>query len=369
MNALVSAPRSNDTVRHEDGIYFGLSEVVYHADKALGSSSLKELVLDPVEYQDDQLNPGEEKESMALKWGHAIHCRALEGRLSLAERFAIAPEVADYKGALVTMSDLQRHCKTIGIKPGTKKEEAIANIRAVDKEAVIWDEIVAKFAADNVGKEILPRTALNQIEKAVRWMQRSKKIAPVMKDGTFVAGASEVSIFYTENGVRLKARIDHLLSHAVVDLKSFRPFYRENLIEAAKKAVSRMRYDLQAGAYIKALRAAARLFAEGKVFNCTYRPEFLEEVFKALALAEKQPGSDDAMKWVWVMIKANGAPQSVVGEFDLTSMIFRQAVVDVERAIGEYRQFMETFGPDAEWVREVPAQLWGDTDFSPYAFL
>lgn len=145
--------------------------------------------------------------------------------------------------------------------------------------------------------------------------------------------------------------------------------YRENLIEAAKKAVSRMRYDLQAGAYIKALRAAARLFAEGKVFNCTYRPEFLEEVFKALALAEKQPGSDDAMKWVWVMIKANGAPQSVVGEFDLTSMIFRQAVVDVERAIGEYRQFMETFGPDAEWVREVPAQLWGDTDFSPYAFL
>ncbi|MCK1577870.1 PD-(D/E)XK nuclease-like domain-containing protein [Bradyrhizobium sp. 174] len=369
MNALVSALRSNNTVRHDDGIYFGLDETTYHADEALGSTSLKELVLDPVEYQDDKLNPGEEKESMALKWGHAIHCRALEGRLSVAERFAIAPAVSDYKGALVTMTDLTRHCKTIGVKPGKTKAEAIAAIRDFDKEVQIWDEIQAKFEADNVGKEILPRAALDQIEKAVRWMQRSRKIAPVMKDGTFVAGASEVSIFYTENGVRLKARIDHLLAHAVVDLKSFRPFYRENIVEAAKKAVSRMRYDLQAGAYLKALRAAAALHAEGRVFNNPYPKDFLDEVFASLAIAQRSPAADDAMKWVWVMIKANGAPQTVVGEFDLTSMIFRQAVVDVERAIGEYRHFMEAFGPDQEWVREIPAQLWGDTDFSSWAFL
>ncbi|WP_027578424.1 PD-(D/E)XK nuclease-like domain-containing protein [Bradyrhizobium sp. Ai1a-2] len=369
MNALVSAPRSNNTVRHEDGIYFGLGETAYHADEALGSTSIKELVLDPIEYQYDRLYPGNEKETMALKWGHAIHCRALEGRLSLAERFAIAPAVTDYVGALVTMDDLRRHCKLIGVKPGKKKEEAIAAIREFDKDVLIWDEIIAKFEAENVGRTIIPRGALDHIEMAVRWMQRERKLAPVMQDGTFVAGASEVSIFYTENGVRLKARIDHLLSHAVIDLKSFRPIFKVRAIDAAKKAVSLMRYDLQTGSYIKALRAAAKLYAEGRVFNNPYPKEFLDAVFQALAITETDPDSDDAMKWVWVMIKASGAPQPVVGEFDLSSMIFKTAVADVESAIVTYRELVEKFGPDQEWVPDLPAQKWGDTDWSPYSFI
>lgn len=368
MNALVSAPKSNDIVRFEPGIHFGVPEGKYHEDQSLGSTALKELVLDPIEYQNDKLNPGEEKETMELKWGHAIHCRALEGRLSVAERFAIAPAMTDYKDALVTAAQLKAHCKLLGVKPGKSKEDHIAAIRDFDKDVLIWDEIVEKFKADNVDRTILPRSALDHIEKAVRWMQRSKKIAPVMKDGTFVAGASEVSIFYVENGVRLKARLDHLLAHAIVDMKSFRPLFKENILEAAKKAVSRMRYDLQAGAYIKAIRAAADLYAEGRVFNNPYPKEFLDAVFAALDLAQRKPGHDDAMKWIWVMIKASGAPQSVVAEFDLTSMIFKTAVADVEHAIGEYRHFMEAFGPDEEWFREIPSQFWGDADFSPYAF-
>jgi hypothetical protein len=369
MNALVSAPKSNDIVRFEPGIYFGVPEGKYHEDQSLGSTSLKELVIDPVEYQHERLYPGVEKETMALKWGHAIHCRALEGRLSLAERFAIAPAVTDYKDALVTMDHLRSHCRLIGVKPGKKKEEAIAAIREFDKDVLIWDEIVAKFEADNAGRTIIPRDAIDHIEMAVRWMQRERKLAPVMKDGTFVAGASEVSIFYMENGVRLKARIDHLLSHAIIDLKSFRPFFKERAIEAAKKAVSRMRYDLQAGAYIKALRAAAKLYAEGRVFNNPYPEEFLDTVFQALAVAENDAHSDDALKWVWVMIKASGAPQPVVGEFDLSSMIFKTAVADVENAIVTYRGLVEKFGPDQEWEPDLPAQKWGDTDWSPYAFI
>ncbi|WP_165420957.1 PD-(D/E)XK nuclease-like domain-containing protein [Bradyrhizobium sp. Leo170] len=369
MNALVSAPISNNVVRFEPGIYFGVPEAEYHADQSLGSTSLKELIIDPVEYQHDQLYPGVEKETMALKWGHAIHCRALEGRLSLAERFAIAPAVTDYKDALVTMEHLRSHCKLVGVKPGKKKEEAIAAIREFDKDVLIWDEIIAKFEAENVGRTIIPRDALHEIEMAARWMQRDPKLAPVMRDGTFVAGASEVSIFYVENGVRLKARIDHLLSHAIIDLKSFRPFFKERALEAAKKAVSRMRYDLQAGAYIKALRAAAKLYAEGRVFNNPYDREFLDSVFRALAVAETDADSDDALKWVWVMIKASGAPQPVVGEFDLSSMIFKQAVADVDGAIVAYRGLMEKYGPDNEWEPDIPAQKWGDTDWSPYAFI
>lgn len=352
----------------EPGIYFGLPEDAYHADTSLGSTSLKELVLDPIEYQHERLHGGDKKETFALKWGSAIHCRVLEGRLSLAQRFPIAPAITDYTSVLDTMDQLRAHAKMIGVKAGKTKAETIAAIRDFDKEVLIWDEIMAKFEAENVGKTMIPRDALHHIERAAQWMQRDRKLSPVMEDGTLTAGASEVSIFYVDNGVRLKARLDHLLSHAVVDLKSFRPIMAERLKPAAKRAVSRMRYDLQAAAYIRALRVAAGLFADGKVFNNPYPPDFLESVFRSLAIAEKTPRADEAFKWLWVLIKASGAPQPVIGEFDLGSMIFRQAVVDIDDAINNYRELSAKFGQDQDWVPDNAVEIWGDTEFPAYAF-
>ncbi len=353
----------------EPGIYFGVDETRYHLDPALGSTSLKELVLDPVEFQYERLHGGEKREAFALKWGSAIHCRTLEGRQSLKEHFPISPAVTDHPGALVTVDHLRSYCKTLAVKPsGTKKEDYIRAIRDFDSKVPIWDEIWAKFEAENTGKTIIPREALEHIERAAQWMQRDKKLAPVMEDGTFTAGASEVSIFYTENGVRLKARIDHLLAHAVVDLKSFRPFFAEPVKPAAKKAVSRMRYDLQAAAYIRALRAAAKLYAEGKVFNCRYPAEFLDSVFASLEIAQRDPRSSDALKWVWVMIKASGAPQPVVAELDLDSMIFKTAAMQIDDAINNYRNYVAEYGLDQDWVPNNPADIWGDTDFPSYSF-
>ena len=362
MNALVTAPATStvEVTRFEDGIHFGIPEDQYHRDDALGSTILKELVLDPIEYQHARLHGGEKKETFALKWGSAIHCRVLEGRLSMAERFPIAPAIKDYIGILDTVEDLKRHCRTIGITPGKVKAETIARIREADSEVQIWDEIIAKFEADNVGKTIIPRDALHHIERAAQWMQRDRELSPVMEDGTFTAGASEVSIFYTENGIRLKARLDHLLAHGVIDLKSFRAIMAERLIPAAKRAVSRMRYDLQAAAYIRALRAAAKLFAAGKVFNNPYKPEFLDTVFATLAA--------DKMKWIWVLIKASGAPQSVVAEFNTNSMIFKTAGMEIDDAIKNYRELTAKFGPDQDWVPDNASEVWGDEDFAPWAF-
>lgn len=362
MNALVVAPQTGsvEVIHFEDGIHFGVPEDSYHKDDALGSTTLKELVLDPIEFQHARLHGGERAETFALKWGSAIHCRVLEGRLSMAERFPIAPALSDYMGALDTMADLRKHCRTIGISAAQTKADTIKRIREIDSEVLIWDEIIAKFEADNAGRTIIPRDALHHIERAAQWMQRDRKLAPVMEDGTFTAGASEVSIFYTENGIRLKARLDHLLAHAAVDLKSFRAIMAERLKPAAKRAVSRMRYDLQAAAYIRALRAAAKLYVQGKVFNNPYGTEFLDTVFKTLA--------DDKMKWIWVLIKASGAPQSVVAEFDMTSMIFRQAAVEIDDAINNYRDLSAKFGLDQDWVPDNVAEVWGDDDFSPWSF-
>jgi hypothetical protein len=353
-----TAPPSRDLI--EPGIYFGLPEDVYHADPALGSTSIKELVLDPIEYQYAKLHGGERKETMALKWGSAIHCRALEGSASLKARFPIAPSIADFDKPLVTMDDLRAKCKEMAVKPGKTKLEAIAAIRDFDKDVVIWDELVAAFNAANEGKTIIPREALNEIEQAVSWMQQDKYLAPVMEDGTLTAGASEVSIFYVDDGVRLKARIDHLLAHAVVDLKSFRPVMAERVKPAAKRAISRMRYDLQAAAYIRALKAAAALHVDGKVFNNPYPASFLDEVFQSVKTGD--------MQWVWVLIKAAGAPQPIVAEFDIKSMIFRTALVEVEDAINAYRENVKTFGLDRDWRPSSSVEMWGDSDFPAWAF-
>ncbi|MCW2195111.1 hypothetical protein AB7M45_007882 [Bradyrhizobium elkanii] len=371
MNAVVPTAdvAASEPVKFEPGIYFGVPEDKYHQDTSLGSTKLKELVIDPIEYQHGRLHGAEQKETFQLKWGRAIHCRALEGKQFLCERFPIAPSLTDYPKALVTMDHLREHAKKLGLtKVGNTKALVATAIREFDQTIPIWDEIMARFETEHAGKTIIPREAIEHIERAVEWMQREPKLAPVMEDGTFTAGASEVSIFYEENGVRLKARIDHLLSHAVVDLKSFRPFLQERLREAAKKAISRMRYDLQAAAYIRALKVAAKLFDEGKVFDCPYSPSFLESVFAALKVAERDPGSEEALKWVWVLIKASGAPQPVVAEFDLGSMIFRQAAVDIDDAIKNYRLYVEKFGLDQDWVPELPAEVWGDTDFPSWAF-
>jgi hypothetical protein len=351
---------SAEQARFEPGIYFGVPEDQYHADESLGSTSLKELVLDPIEYQHERLHGADRKETFALKWGDAIHCRTLEGRLSMARRFAVSPQLSDYDGVLVTMEHLKSHCKLLGLTAGKTKDETISRIREFDHEVLIWDEIVAKFAADNVGKTILPHEALHHVDRAAQWMQRDRLLAPVMEDGTLTAGASEVSIFYQEGGIRLKARLDHLLAHAIVDLKSFRPFFAESVRPAARKAVSRMRYDLQAAAYIRALRAAAKLYIDGKVFNNPYDAEFLKEVFRSLAAGE--------MKWIWVLIKASGAPQPIVAEFDLDSMIFKTAAMQIDDAINTYRELSNKFGLDVDWVPDNPAEIWSDTDFPSYAF-
>jgi hypothetical protein len=344
-----------------DGIHFGMPEERYHPDPALGSTRQKDLVIDPIEYQYGRIYGAEKKETFALKWGSGIHCRALEGRESLKERFPIAPALADYEDALVTFEHLKTHAKKLGLsKVGTKKEDFISAIRDFDKEVPIWDEILAKFNAENAAKTILPRDALEHIERAAQWMQRDAELAPVMEDGTFTAGASEVSIFYTENGVRLKARIDHLLAHGVIDLKSFRPMFSENILAAAKRAVSRMRYDLQAASYMRALHAAAKLYEQGLVFNNPYGSDFLKTVFKTLAAGQ--------MEWVWVLIKASGAPQPVVRKFDMNSMLFKTAAMQIDDAINNYRNLTTEFGQDEVWMPTNSAETWGDMDFSPFAF-
>jgi hypothetical protein len=342
----------------ESGIHFGLPAPQYHEDPALGSTSLKRIALDPTEFQYERLH-GEEKDTLALLWGKAIHSRVLEGVDAFKRDFLVAPAVEDYPNALVTMEHLRAHAQKMDIKKlGRSKSDAIAAIRQFDGDVQIWDEIEAAFLKTAESRIVLSKKIVGEIEQAAQWMCDDPTIGPTMREGTFVVGASEVSIFHEHNGVRLKARLDRLFPHAIVDVKSFRTIMRDRIQVSCMKAVARERYDLQAASYIRAFRAAHALFKAGKVFGASDREiALLESAF-----------SKENMKWIWVLVKASGSPQPLVRELDLASFIFKNADAQVESAIEAYAKFTAEFGSDRDWPPRHSPEVWSDTDFPSWAF-
>src|SRR5690606_14111064 len=218
-----------------------------------------------------------------------------------------------------------------------KKDDRIAMVREIDPEQPIAALIKAEWEAENEGKTMLPPKRWAQIETAARWLQRDPLLSAVMTDGTFNAGAPEVSVFYEDRGVRLKARFDRLLRHAIVDLKSFAPWFSGNLEGAAIKVIERMRYDIQAAAYVRAWHKAKELWKEGRVFGEPPFPTFLEE-----CCDRDEPG------WVWIFVKSKGAPQPLVVDWQ-ARFAQRAAMEKVEQAIDDYIRLRDEYGEDNEW--------------------
>lgn len=346
----------------ELGIHFGLPAAEYHSDPGLGSGSQKEIALDATEFQWNRLHE-EDVETEALLWGRGIHCRTLEGREAFIKQFVRGPTQDEYPGVLVLMADLRAHCKALDIKAGKTKAETIARIREWDTTIPIWDEIEAKFEAETAasGRTLLPATVMTQIETAAIWMQQDKNLTQDMRDGTFVTGASEVSIFYEDNGVRLKGRLDKLLEHAIVDLKSFRPGPGwQNIYPFVNKILGRciaqLRYDLQAASYMRAWDHARELYESGCVFGAS---DAEQNLLKKAMAAEK-------LKWIWVLVKNAGAPQCFVREFDHNAFAFSGAIATIEAAIDKYRANVLKFGIDKDWIPDNPADMLSDADLPSY---
>jgi len=354
-NVVKDAAEKADIVYHEPGIYFDLDAEEYHLDKALGSSSIKAISQDAYEYQFDKLY-GEDLDTDALRFGSALHCRILESREALEAQFCHEFDKSLVKDALDTIPDLKAWLEAKGVKglSGKKKDDLIALVREIDPEQPIAAVIKAKWDAENEGKVMLPPKRWAQIETAARWLQRDPLLSAVMTDGTFNAGAPEVSVFYEDRGVRLKARFDRLLRHAIIDVKSFAPWFSGNLEGAAIKVIERMRYDIQAADYVRAWHKAKELFLEGRVFGEQPYPTFLEECFDR-----------DEPSWIWIMVKSKGAPQPLVVDWK-AKFAMRAAMDKVERAIDDYIRLRDEFGEENEWPPMRPALTLEDQDLPSY---
>lgn len=343
---------------HAPGIYFGMSDEEYHSDPALGSTSIKGLAIDPYEWQFDRLY-GEDKDSDAITFGHALHARLLEGRQIFEAKFCKEFDKSEHPGALNTIDDLKAWLDKHGQDrlSSKKKDELILMVMNIDPTQPVLDVIKRKWDAANEGKIPLKPKRWAQIEVAAKWVQRDPLLSAVMEDGTFIAGAPEVSVFYEDRGVRLKCRFDRLLRHAIVDLKSFAPMFFGRIDGSdgtALKTLARMRYDIQEATYSRGWQRARELFAEGLVFGEPPYETFLAECFDR-----------DEPSWIWIMVKTKGAPQPLV--IDWKAKFARGAAAQrVEEAIDEYIRLRDEFGDDQEWPPMRPAMTVTDEDLPAY---
>lgn len=340
------------------GLHFGLADDVYHADPALGSTDLKAVFLDAIQFQFDRLYPADTNdETYAKLWGSAFHARSLEGRNVFEAKYRIEPDPKTFKNLIVTDADVKLWLAENGVSTrGTKtKADRVKLIREADPTVHVWDVIKAQFE-DSLTDGVTGITAkmAKEIALAIEWMGRHPKLAGVMMDGAFFGGAPEVSLFYEHEGVRLKCRFDYVYPGLFVDLKSFRPWRPREMRKTIIKAIRDFRYDLQSAAYRKGFAKARELYLSGNLAIHGEPPtsNFVDLLFQK-----------DQIQWLWLMVKATGAPTSTLIEFPDELLVFEAAAREIEQAIAIYKSMVAQFGEYKDWMPEPDVIVLDDSDF------
>jgi hypothetical protein len=317
-------------IRHEDGVYFGLSETSYFSDDALGSTDIKRLLLSGAEYWYHSLrNPHRPNEdTRARRNGRAIHTCILFGRETFDKQYTCELSKDDYPDALVTVDDIKRELRAVGCTVSGSKNELTARLRQ-EGEYVFWDELLAEQAAS--GREVLKREDYWRIVDAEQNIRNMEELS-----ACFVNGAPEVSVFWTIDGVRFRARFDYLRLNSIIDLKSYSNLRGKDPQIAVNDSLFNYKYDLQASHYLTGREHMRRLIRAGRVFGDMDRNWL-----------QKLADVDDYL-FTFVFYQMNGAAISEAVNIVPGSIPEGAASVDVGRAIDRYKQYQARFG-DGQW--------------------
>lgn len=292
---------------HPDGIYFGMSDAVYHADKALGSTGLKKLVGNaPDFWWESWMNPArdENDDTPAKIFGRQLHLCVLEG----LEKFKAfhAP---------------QHH-------PANRKE-GIAEIKDIT----------------SAGKVPVKFKDYAKILAASAFIKANKTLA-----NAFEGGQPEVSVFWTADGVRFKARFDYLKLNAITDLKSIANRTDKEFTKACCDAVASYDYIISAEHYTEGRRQLKRLLNEGRVFG-SHDPEWLAKV-----------AANEVFAFVFVFWQKDGAPISHGIKLSPGNPLFSYARSMISQAVDNYRTYLAEFGTETAWVPSTPLEELDETD-------
>lgn len=302
----------------DDGVYFNLPEDLYHAEKRLSSSGIRDILENPTFYWfSSNLNPlREEKTSEALTDGRIFHTLILEGE-NFKNKYKVTPPEIEALNKNSTAYKMWKSAQSL---------EVISN---------------AKYKKFNLICEYL------------------RQEGQLLDCNVFKNGFPEVSILWTEGGIKRKARIDYLKVNSIIDLKTFIKTKKSPLSNYVSQYFFGYRVYIQLIYYKKALQFA---IAEGlPVHGNKQQLMFWEEVAK----------NEDPLTMVSFVNRE--IPQTALKVFsrdncpDLWSLGEKQ----IKKAEEVYIDFVERYGQKSAWLQDVNVTaddlLFNDSDF-PQSF-
>jgi hypothetical protein len=346
--------KQEDVVRHPSGLHFNLAEEAYHADHALGSGAIRALAKCPIYYWiDSHMNPLREEpvETEALLYGRALHKLVLEGVEAFQQAYRCEPDQADYPEAIVTADDCKRALRAAGGKLTGSKAELVARVRELVPDAVIWDDVLEKHAADctKSGATSLKAKLYRRVVVGAGYISSDPRVR-----AAFQGGRSEVSLLWEQDGVPMKARLDYVRLGKgsdgapiaiVCDLKSFANILDKPPEVAVVHAIANTRLDIQAAAYLQGIARIPEFVASGQVFGA--------EGVNADWLALLGSIPLDRWLWSWVFYEKD-APVALLRQTRPGSAMIEAATMDLLRAQQAYRENMQVFGTAWRFVDPLP---------------
>ncbi|WP_165435292.1 PD-(D/E)XK nuclease-like domain-containing protein [Bradyrhizobium sp. Leo121] len=319
---------------HPDGVYFGMDADEYHDDTALGSTDIRNLLIHPAQYWwNSWMNPvSERRETDWSTWGSAFHALICEGRKAFEERYYRGPAKSDFPNLMVTMEHMKRWLQLRGFATTGNKDALIKRVLAADPDAPVWDEIVAKAEILAEGRIVLKPEVYDSVSLSSMMITKNPSCA-----NAFTNGYPEVSVFWTRNGIRLKARFDYLRFKAVVDLKSFRNWRDKPMDIAIFQTIAAHRYDIQGAHYIEARRQIPTLVEAGAVFG------------KVSSAWLKRLVATKDFRYVWIFYHAENAPIAKRVDYFPEADYHEAAEREIRLALERYRRHLDVFGTDI-WV-------------------
>lgn len=286
------------------GIYFGLDEDDYHADKANGSTDIRKLAKDPENWWwDSRHNPNRDDDSddsEAKMVGRAIHAAVLEGREALEARFAP-----------------QMH-------PG--------NIKAGKDE---------KAAIEAAGKTPIKFKAWKRIQIASAMVRQDPECGAAF---TNLIG-TEVSVFWTceKTGMAKKCRFDGLKPRAIVDLKSITNRDGIDFEELCHRHIGSYGYFIQAAHYMDGWSQLSKLVDKMLVYGMNAAPK---GTLERLAKAAREP----VAAFVLVFMQKNGAPLVWGTQISPGNELLERGRIEIDIAADQWKHYADEFGIDTPWV-------------------
>jgi hypothetical protein len=225
---------------------------------------------------------------------------------------------------------------------GTKAELAKRIRTKLPAGVRIFDDVLREFheRIERDRLEALSRDAMREVRQAAAAIGCNPHLVKA-----FTGGVPEVSVFWVEEGVPLKARFDYLKPRTVVDLKGLANQRERPIDVAIRLAIAEYRYDVQAAHYLNAYTALHSLADRGRVFgNCPLRKDWHRRIVVS---------SD--VRWTWIFHQTDGAPVSKGRELSPASPVLNRATREVAGAKAAYRACRKQFGSDP-WTDREPVR-------------